>query len=219
MYIIYVHILCYLKQNPICCGKFMLHLPWFCHQNNIRYGMWSEEKAKPSIPKLFQDSPVVNHIPMQIYWRILKCQVKHDWASKIVNLWGESILIWKSGNHSYYFSIPEHSSNLKNFFCCSLKGKMNGCVSLQAEFCRNYNLRLLHLSEWNSVLYFKGRGCIILTLASRNIFQKCSLILLFIFKYSFHIWWARNLKFKWLPFPLFLAKSSKSCSSFITKYK
>lgn len=118
-------------------------------------------------------------------------------------LGGKSILTWKSGSHSYYFRILEHSSDLKIIF--SLKGKMNGHISLWAEFSRNYNLQVLHLSE--ILFYFKGRGCIILTLASRNIFQKCGLILLFIFKYSFHIWWTRNLKFKLLPFPLFLAKS------------
>lgn len=107
---------------------------------------------------------------MQIYWRIFKYQVKHDWASKIINLQGESILMWKTGIHSYYFSIPEHPSDLKKFFCCPLKGKMNGHISLWAEFCTNYNLQLLHLSE--TLLYFKGHGCIILTLASRNIFFK-----------------------------------------------
>lgn len=103
------------KQNKICCGKCMLHF-LFCHQHITQNSMWSEEKGKTSIPKFFSDSPVVNYILMQIYWRSFQCQVKHDWASKIINLWGKSVLIWKSGSHSCHFSISEHSSDLKKLF-------------------------------------------------------------------------------------------------------
>lgn len=120
-HIYYVHVLPYLKQNKICYGKlpFTLFLPPFTLRLSVyitQYSIWSKEKAKTSSPVFFPGSLVVHHILMQIYWWIFKCQVKHDWTSKIINLWGKSILTWKSGSHSYYFSILEHSSDLKNFF-------------------------------------------------------------------------------------------------------
>lgn len=82
--------------------------------------------------------------------------------------------------------------------CRFFKGKKNGHLSLQLKFLETimYNYNLI----WNSVFYFKGQLSIILILISRNIFQKCNLILLFVFKYSFPMWWSRNLKFKWILF-------------------
>lgn len=98
----------------------------FCHQHTTQYSMWAEEKGKTTIPKFFSDSPMVNYILMQIYWRSFQSQVKHDWASKIINLWGKSILIWKSGSHSCHFSISEHSSDLKKLFVVLWKKRWKG---------------------------------------------------------------------------------------------
>ena len=93
-----------------------------------------EKKQKMNSPKFFTDSPIVNHVLMQIYWRIFKCQVKHDWASKIINIWwwrGESILLWKSGSHLYYFSIEAYLSDLKKKIFLFLERKDElACITL-----------------------------------------------------------------------------------------